>query len=149
MFKTILLGLLLLCLCGCESYAYSHGTDYRTIAWNAAVNAGIPADKFVKQIDIESGFNPNAISPAGAIGIAQFMPETAAGLGIDPYNPEQSLNGAAQLMARYTAKYGDYRMALAAYNAGSGTLQWAINNCGYYYWCLPAQTQRYIHMIMD
>lgn len=117
------------------------------MAYQDAVNAGIPADKFVKQIDVESGFNPSAISPAGAIGIAQFMPQTAAGLGIDPYNAEQSLNGAAQLMSRYTANYGSYQKALAAYNCGTNCLNRALQNCSYYYWCLPLETERYIDNI--
>lgn len=147
MYKTALLALLLLCLCGCETYTSSQPGDYRAMAYQDAINAGIPADKFVKQIDVESGFNPNAISPAGAIGIAQFMPETAQGLGIDPYNAEQSLSGAAQLMARYTANYGDYRHALAAYNCGTYCLNKAMQNCSFYYWCLPLETEGYINKI--
>ena len=134
-----------LLLTGCNSTT----SDYHTLAYQDALQAGIPADKFIKQIDIESGFNPDATSSVGAIGIAQFMPSTASGLGIDPHDPVASLSAAAQLMARYNAQYRDYRMALAAYNAGTGTLQWAINNCGYYYWCLPGETQNYIHEIMD
>lgn len=131
----------------CETY--QSGSDYRTIAWNDAISAGIPANLFVKQIDAESHFNPYAVSPAGAIGMAQFMPETAQGLGIDPWNAEQSLQGAAQLMSHYVNKYGDYHLALAAYNCGSGCLQSAINNCGYYYWCLPPETRHYIDEVMS
>lgn len=145
MFKTLLLTLLLLCLCSCETYT---NTNYRTIAYQDAVNAGIPADKFVRQIDIESGFNPSAISQAGAVGIAQFMPETAQNLGIDPYDPIASLNGAAQLMASYQARYGDYKMALAAYNCGTGCLQNAINNYDYWWYGVPPETRNYINMIM-
>lgn len=124
---------------------------YVSIAEQDASSAGISPDYFVRQINLESGFNPNAVSPAGAEGIAQFLPSTAAELGIDPFNPYQALNAAAHVMAGYNANYGgNYAMALAAYNAGSGTVQYAVNTCGPSNWmaCLPAQTQNYIHVIM-
>ncbi len=124
---------------------------YIAIAQQDALNAGISPDYFVRQIDAESGFNPNAYSPAGAEGIAQFEPATAAGLGIDPWNPIQSLAGAAHLMASYNSHYGgNYAMALAAYNGGSGTVQYAVNACGPSAWmnCLPGETQHYIYEIM-
>jgi soluble lytic murein transglycosylase-like protein len=125
-------------------------------AWHAAMTTGIPPGYFVRQIRQESGFNPNAVSPAGAIGIAQFMPQTAAGLGINPYEPVQSLQGAANLMARYQKFYsGDYAKALAAYNAGEGTLQAAISaalqaaNGSSWRVFLPRETQHYITAIME
>ncbi len=125
-------------------------SGYVELAWQDALAAGIPPALFVRQIDQESGFNPNDLSPAGAEGIAQFMPETARGLGIDPWDPVQSLWGAAQLMARYTHHYGgDYAKALAAYNGGSGTLQAAIDACGAgWLSCEPAETQAYVHTIL-
>lgn len=126
-------------------------SQYIAIAQQDALNAGISPDYFVRQIDIESGFNPNAYSPAGAEGIAQFEPATAAGLGIDPWNPIQSLAGAARLMANYSHNYGgNYAMALAAYNGGSGTVQYAVNACGPSAWmnCLPGETRHYIYEIM-
>ena len=71
----------------------------------------------------ESAYDPQAISSAGAIGIAQFMPETAADVGVDPYDPFAAIAGAAALLggyvAAYRARYADpYAAALAAYNAG-------------------------------
>jgi soluble lytic murein transglycosylase-like protein len=114
-----------------------------------ATAAGISPIYFVRQITLESGFNPNAISPGGAEGIAQFEPSTAAGLGIDPFNPTEALQAAAQMMARYYHQYGDYAKALAAYNAGSGSLQSAVNSCGSSWLsCMPAQTQHYVAVIM-
>ena len=68
---------------------------YVAESWNDAIEAGIPPDSFVRQIQQESGFNPAAISSAGAIGIAQFMPATAAGMGFDPHDPDVSLRMAA------------------------------------------------------
>jgi hypothetical protein len=89
----------------------------------AAVAAGIDPDIFARQIKQESGFNPNAKSPAGALGIAQFMPDTAKGLNINPNDPSQALPAAAKLMRSYLDMYGgDYKKALAAYNAGPGAV---------------------------
>jgi soluble lytic murein transglycosylase-like protein len=71
----------------------------------------------------ESAYDPQALSSAGAIGIAQFMPETAAETGVDPYDPFSSIDGAAALLGGYVEAYRNryadpYTMALAAYNAG-------------------------------
>jgi len=76
----------------------------------------------------ESAFDPNAVSAAGAVGIAQFTAPTAAEYGVDPWEPRSAIAGAARLLAAYLAKYrtvpGDdpYALALAAYNAGPGTV---------------------------
>ena len=98
------------------------------------------------QVQQESGFNPNARSPSGAIGIAQFMPQMAAAYGIDPTNPWQSLDGLARydlaslrafwgwshtIAVRFGGNRNAYAwgMALAAYNAGGpntgAALGWA------------------------
>jgi len=125
-------------------------SQYIAIAQQDATAVGISPVYFVRQINQESGFNPYAVSPAGAVGIAQFEPGTAAGLGIDPWNPVQALRGAAQLMAGYNRTYGgDYAKALAAYNGGTGTVQYAVNNCGANWLnCLPGETRHYIYVIM-
>lgn len=123
---------------------------YVAIARQDAVANGINPDYFVRQIQIESGFNPNAASPAGAVGIAQFEPATAAALGINPWNPQSALAGAARYMANFAKQYGgDYAKALAAYNAGSGTVQYAVA-AGGANWMnfLPGETQQYIAKIM-
>jgi len=121
------------------------------LARTDALAAGISPDLFVKQINQESGFNTNETSPTGAEGIAQFEPGTAAGLAIDPWNPVSALQGAAQLMSRYTRTYGgDYAKALAAYNGGSGTLQYCLTTYGSQWLsCEPAQTQAYVQKIMS
>jgi hypothetical protein len=112
----------------------SFSMPYVLTAWNDAQSVSIPPGSFVRQIQTESGFNPRATSPAGAIGIAQFMPGTAAGLPnpftgqgtLDPWNPDQALLAAAQMMAGYMQHYqGDYAKALAAYNGGRGQVTWA------------------------
>lgn len=129
----------------------SGSTDYRMLARQDAMNAGISADLYERQINQESGFNPNAVSSAGAIGISQIMPDTAKGWGVDPWNPQASLQVAAQHMAWYYNHYGyDYAKALAAYNAGTGT----VDNAVYCYGTsweqhVPAETQGYISAIMS
>jgi soluble lytic murein transglycosylase-like protein len=125
-------------------------SQYVAIAQQDAIDAGISPAYFVRQINMESGFNPRAVSRAGAIGIAQFMPGTAAALGINPWEPIQSLRSAATLMASYTRWYsGNYAMALAAYNAGHLTSQYAVNTCGSNWSnCLPYETRHYISVIM-
>ena len=112
-------------------------------ARQAAARAGIDADVFVRQIQQESGFNPSARSPAGATGIAQFMPGTARGMGIDPTDPYASLDAGARLMRTNLDRYGgDYAKALAAYNAGPGNVD--------KYGGVPPfeETQRYIRTIL-
>ena len=124
-------------------------SQYIAIAQQDATAVGISPTYFVRQINQESGFNPYAVSPAGAEGIAQFEPGTAAGLGINPWNPIQALQGAAKLMAGYNNMYGgDYAKALAAYNGGTGTVQYAVNNCANWLNCLPGETRHYIYVIM-
>lgn len=72
----------------------------------------------------ESGFDANAVSPAGAQGLMQLMPATAQGLGVtDPYDPRQSVFAAAKDLGGLISSYnGDISLALAAYNAGSGAV---------------------------
>lgn len=93
-------------------------TDFRQVARKAARKYGLDPNVFERQINQESGFQNLGPNGAGAEGIAQFIPSTAKGLGVDPMNPTQSLDGAAKLMASYVKKYGSYRDALVAYNAG-------------------------------
>lgn len=125
-------------------------SPYVSLAWKDATEVGIDPALFVRQINQESGFQPNVVSVAGAIGIAQFMPTTAAGLGIDPHDPVASLHAAAQDMHEKVQQYhGDYAQALAAYNAGEGTVQAAQQRCGLHWVpCLPQETQHYLHVIL-
>ena len=124
---------------------------YVPVARQDAISAGISPAIFVRQINQESGFNPSAVSPAGAIGIAQFLPSTAREFGVNPWDPIQSLAGAARLMAQYVHHQyiGDYAKALAAYNAGPGTVQWAVARGGpNWISYLPAETKNYIRIIL-
>lgn len=96
--------------------------DYRDLARQKAEEYGIPEALFLGLVNQESRFNPNAISPAGAIGLGQLMPGTARDLGVDPYDPVQNLDGAARYLRAQLDRFGDPRLALAAYNAGPGAV---------------------------
>jgi hypothetical protein len=114
------------------------------MARRAAVSAGISPDIFVAMINQESGFNPQALSHAGAGGIAQFMPFWVAEGEADwRWDPAIALPRSANVIAGYVQNYrGDYRLALAAYNAGPG----AVSQYG----GIPpyAETQNYVSSIM-
>jgi soluble lytic murein transglycosylase-like protein len=92
--------------------------NYRRVARRAARRHGLDPGVFERQIDAESSFNPHAVSPKGARGIAQIMPKTAAGWHVNPDNPRQALDAAAKHMAEDARKYGSVENALRAYNAG-------------------------------
>ena len=92
--------------------------DYRQLAYQTAQRYGIDPDLFVRQIQAESSFRPDAVSSAGAIGLGQLMPSTAKELGVDPNDPVQNLEGAARYMRQQLDRFGDPALALAAYNAG-------------------------------
>jgi hypothetical protein len=118
--------------------------DFRTMALREARRAGIRRPiLFVRQMAAESGFQPCAVSGAGAIGIAQIMPETARSWKVDPWIPQDAMRVAARNMARYERQLGSYRLALAAYNAGPGAVQ-AWGGVPPY-----AQTREYIRRITD
>lgn len=91
---------------------------YLDAARRAARTHGIPEDLFLRLISQESGWNPRALSHKGAIGLAQLMPATARYLRVDPHDPEQNLEGGARYLAEQYGKFRDWRLALAAYNAG-------------------------------
>ncbi|MFQ8433153.1 lytic transglycosylase domain-containing protein [Amaricoccus sp. W119] len=88
----------------------------------AVVDAGLDEADFVRLfvalIDQESRFNPRAVSPKGARGLGQLMPETAALLGVDAAEPMANLHGAARYLTAQLAEFGRVDWALAAYNAG-------------------------------
>jgi hypothetical protein len=82
----------------------------------------LPAGLLAAVAQTESGGNIGAVSPAGAQGLMQLMPGTASGLGVNPWDPAQAVQGAAQLLSGYLNRYGSVPLALAAYNAGPGAV---------------------------
>ena len=95
------------------------------------------------QLMAESNFNPFAVSPAGASGIAQFMPATAAAYGLsDPFDAEAAIDAQAHLMSDLLGDFGDVSLALAAYNAGPAP----VEACS----CIPSypETQAYVARIL-
>jgi hypothetical protein len=116
---------------------------YRATLVAAASRWNVPAALLAAQLMAESNFNPFAVSPAGASGIAQFMPATAAAYGLDdPFDAEASIDAQAHLMSDLLRQFGDTSLALAAYNAGPGP----VEACS----CVPAipETQAYVARIL-
>ena len=104
-------------------YKGNYKGAYLEIAKAAARKHGIPEDLFLRLVQQESGWNPSAVSHAGATGLAQLMPGTAAKLGVDPSDPHQNLDGGARYLSMMYSKFGSWRLALAAYNAGPGAVE--------------------------
>ena len=97
---------------------------YRKAILTAAQKFNVQPVLLAAQLKAESDFNPNSVSPAGAQGIAQFMPGTARSVGLaDPFDPEQSILAQAKLMGQLIRQFGSITKALAAYNAGPGAVQ--------------------------
>lgn len=105
---------------------------------------GMPSGMLANLLYAESSYNPNAVSGAGAQGIAQLMPATAAGLGVsDPFDPSQAIPGAALYLSQLDQQFGSWTDAVAAYNAGPGTVSNWINGGG----SLPSETVAYVQKI--
>ena len=117
--------------------------QYAPILSQAAQRWNVSAALLAAQLYAESNFNPFAVSGAGAEGIAQFMPGTAAGLGLDdPFDPAQAIDAQAHLMRDLLRQFGSVPLALAAYNAGPAP----VAACG----CVPPypETQGYVARII-
>jgi soluble lytic murein transglycosylase-like protein len=130
---------------GTSSTATGSGSvPYEQQIDSAAQTYGIDPAILKGLIKQESGFNPNAGSPAGAQGLTQLMPGTAAALGVtDVHDPAQSIDGGARYLKQQLDRFGgDYSKALAAYNAGPGAVQ--------RYGGVPpyAETQNYVKSIL-
>lgn len=104
-------------------YAGRYKGEYLAVARTMASKHGIPEDLFLRLVQQESGWNPGAVSHKGATGLAQLMPGTAQKLGVDINDPHQNLEGGARYLKMMYAKFGSWRLALAAYNAGPGAVE--------------------------
>ncbi len=103
--------------------AATSGTPYADLFRSAAAKYGVPANLLSAVAQQESGFDPKAVSPAGAQGLMQLMPATARGLGVtNAFDPVQAVDGAARMLRTLTNRFGSTELALAAYNAGPGAV---------------------------
>ena len=98
-------------------------SQYQAIVSAASAKYDIPVSLLAAQINQESGWQPSVVSSAGAEGIAQFMPGTAASNNVNPMDPSSAIPGMASLMESYYKEFGSWADALAAYNAGPGTVE--------------------------
>ncbi len=99
------------------------GTPYAHLFGKAEADYGVSARLLASVAQQESGFNPRAVSSAGAQGLMQLMPATARGLGVtNSFDPAQAVDGAARLLRDLKAEFGRVDLALAAYNAGPGAV---------------------------
>ena len=118
--------------------------EYEALVVSAAQRYGIDPALLHGLIQQESGFDANALSSAGAAGLTQLMPATAASLGVaDPLNPAESIQGGARYLSQLLGQFGGNTTdALAAYNAGPGAVQ--------QYGGVPpyAETQSYVSKVL-
>ncbi|WP_090059173.1 lytic transglycosylase domain-containing protein [Celeribacter neptunius] len=99
-------------------YTGGYKGQWLPVAEAMAQKHGIPKDLFFRLVQQESGWNPTARSPKGATGLAQLMPDTARRLGVNINDPHQNLEGGARYLRQMYNRFGNWRLALAAYNAG-------------------------------
>lgn len=137
---------------GCAAAGYrpsgflTADTEYRrqgyyTMMSNIACQYGIPVGLFDAVIIRESRYQSGVYSPKNAFGLTQLMPATAAGLGVNRYNVEDNLRGGARYLREQLDRFGQYHLALAAYNAGPGRVRNGL---------VPriAETQAYVEDIL-
>ncbi|WP_315444215.1 lytic transglycosylase domain-containing protein [uncultured Selenomonas sp.] len=122
---------------------YANPELVRTIHAAAAKYAVDP--KLVSAVaEVESGGDQSAVSPAGAVGVMQLMPDTAAGLGANPYNMESNIDGGTKYLREMLDTFdGDVKKAVAAYNAGPNAVK-AYGGVPPY-----AETQDYVNRVLD
>jgi soluble lytic murein transglycosylase-like protein len=116
---------------------------YRDTIARAASRWNVSAALLAAQLYAESGFNPFAVSPAGARGIAQFMPGSARTFGLrNPFDPHRSIDAQAHLMRDLLREFASVSLALAAYNAGPAP----VSRCG----CVPPypETRAYVVRVL-
>lgn len=120
------------------------GVPFGDLFVQAGRRHGVDPELLAAVADAESGYDPTAVSHAGAQGLMQLMPGTAAGLGVtDPFDPTQAVDGASRLLAGHLDQFGSTELALAAYNAGPG----AVTRFG----GVPpyAETQAYVPKVLQ
>ncbi|MCX7715743.1 MAG: lytic transglycosylase domain-containing protein [Clostridia bacterium] len=135
------------------SSSKSCNTDYDSIIKQKSQLYGVNENLIKAVIQAESSFDPESTSSAGAMGLMQLMPSTAKWLGVtDPYDPEENIDGGVRYLKSQINNFGgDVKMALAAYNCGSGRLKsLGITNLDdpSQLAKLPKETRNYVNKIM-
>jgi len=142
-------------------HGYIRAGRYREMISQILKQQGVPQD-LIYLAQAESGFHSLALSRAGARGMWQFMASRGAGYGLhrdwwvdDRQDPEKATRAAARHLKDLYAQFGDWYLAMAAYNSGPGTVQKAVQRTGYAdYWelykrgVLPAETRNYVPIIL-
>lgn len=98
-------------------------STYSSQILSASKKYNVPAHVITAVIKHESAGNPSAVSPKGAYGLMQLMPDTARSLGVDPKDPTQNIDGGTRYLKQQYDKFGSWELAFAAYNAGPGNVQ--------------------------
>ncbi|HEX4425052.1 MAG TPA: transglycosylase SLT domain-containing protein [Terriglobales bacterium] len=146
---------------GTLEHALARSGRYQEMIQRVLKEEGVPQD-LIFLAQAESGFHPLAVSRAGARGIWQFMGSRAKGYGLekdfwadDRQDPEKSTRAAARHLKDLYAQFGDWYLAMAAYNSGPGTVQSAVKRTGYAdFWelykrnVLPKETRNYVPIIV-
>lgn len=121
----------------------SASTPYAAEFEAAGARHGIPAKVLASIGYVESRFQLDAVSSAGAVGMMQFLPSTAAGMGVDPHDPSSAIDGAARYLRHALDRFGSLDQAIASYNVGPG----AIARAG---GVQPgSQAERYLQQVLD
>ncbi len=119
---------------------------YQQLVVDKANQYGVDPDLALRVVKQESGFNPNAVSKAGAGGLMQLMPGTARDLGLseqDRFDPEKNVDAGMRYLSKQIKDFGDVGLGLAAYNAGPGNVRKAGNQVPQF-----KETQNYVASIM-
>ena len=123
--------------------AVSTSTPYAAEFEAAGARYGIPPKVLAAIGYVESRFRTDAISSAGAVGMMQFLPTTAASMGVDPSDPASAIDGAARYLRSALDRFGSLEAAIASYNVGPGTIARAGG-------VLPgSQAERYLDKVLD